>query len=99
MKPYESDYPNYPDIAAPLPWHGTRLSFLALFLIALFRVKTINLVELANHLHLNAIISHNNALGRLHDKKWAISINGLKNYFLNQRAIEKIVQERKDEIE
>lgn len=30
-----------------LKWHGARLSFLALFLIALLRVKTINLVELA----------------------------------------------------
>ena len=30
-----------------LDWHGARLNFLALFLIALLRVKTINLVELA----------------------------------------------------
>lgn len=30
-----------------LAWHGARLSFLAAFLIALFRVKTINLSELA----------------------------------------------------
>lgn len=30
-----------------LRWHGARLNFLALFLIALLRVKTINLVELA----------------------------------------------------
>lgn len=30
-----------------LGWHGARLSFLALFLIALLRVKTINLTELA----------------------------------------------------
>ena len=30
-----------------LGWHGARLSFLALFLIALLRVKTINLAELA----------------------------------------------------
>ncbi|MEO0685934.1 MAG: IS4 family transposase [Cyanobacteria bacterium J06649_11] len=30
-----------------LKWHGARLSFLALFLIALFRVKTVNLVELS----------------------------------------------------
>ncbi len=30
-----------------LGWHGARLSFLALFLISLFRVKTVNLVELA----------------------------------------------------
>ena len=28
-----------------LGWHGARLSFLALFIIALLRVKTINLVE------------------------------------------------------
>jgi len=30
-----------------LPWHGARLNFLALFLIALIRVKTINLAQLA----------------------------------------------------
>lgn len=30
-----------------LPWHGARLTFLAQFLIALFRVKTVNLAELA----------------------------------------------------
>lgn len=30
-----------------LGWHGARLSFLALFLIALLRVKTVNLAELA----------------------------------------------------
>ena len=30
-----------------LGWHGARLSFLALFIIALLRVKTINLTELA----------------------------------------------------
>jgi hypothetical protein len=30
-----------------LEWHGARLSFLSLFLIALLRVKTINLTELA----------------------------------------------------
>lgn len=30
-----------------LKWHGARLSFLALFLIALFRVKTVNLVDLS----------------------------------------------------
>ncbi|ELS04298.1 transposase family protein [Xenococcus sp. PCC 7305] len=31
-----------------LGWHGARLNFLALFIIALLRVKTINMVELAN---------------------------------------------------
>jgi hypothetical protein len=30
-----------------LSWHGARLNFLALFLIALIRVKTVNLAELA----------------------------------------------------
>ncbi|NEP67496.1 MULTISPECIES: IS4 family transposase [Moorena] len=30
-----------------LKWHGARLSFLALFLIALFRVKTVNFTQLA----------------------------------------------------
>ena len=30
-----------------LQWHGARLSFLALFLIALFRVKTVNLAQLS----------------------------------------------------
>jgi len=30
-----------------LGWHGVRLTFVALFLIALFRVKTVNLAELA----------------------------------------------------
>jgi hypothetical protein len=28
-------------------WHGARLSFLALFLLALLKVKTVNLSELA----------------------------------------------------
>jgi hypothetical protein len=30
-----------------LEWHGARLSFLALFIIALLRVKTVNLAEIA----------------------------------------------------
>jgi len=30
-----------------LGWHGARVSFLALFLVAVFRVKTVNLSELA----------------------------------------------------
>ena len=37
-----------------LGWHGARLSFLALFLIALLRVKTINLAELATGFRSNA---------------------------------------------
>ncbi|MGC8714873.1 MAG: IS4 family transposase, partial [Leptodesmis sp.] len=30
-----------------LGWHGARITFLAYFLVALFRVKTVNLAELA----------------------------------------------------
>lgn len=37
-----------------LGWHGARLNFLALFLVALLRVKTINLVELATGFRSNA---------------------------------------------
>jgi len=35
-------------------WHGARLSFLALFLIALLRVKTVNLAEIATGFRTNA---------------------------------------------
>jgi hypothetical protein len=37
-----------------LGWHGARLNFLALFLIALLRVKTVNMVELATGFRSNA---------------------------------------------
>ena len=37
-----------------LGWHGARLNFLALFLIALLRVKTVNLVEIATGFRSNA---------------------------------------------
>ena len=37
-----------------LGWHGARLGFLALFLIALLRVKTVNLVEIATGFRSNA---------------------------------------------
>jgi hypothetical protein len=40
-----------------LGWHGARLNFLALFLIALLRVKTINLAELATGFRSEAQIS------------------------------------------
>ena len=30
-----------------LDWHGARVAFLSLFLVALFRVKTVNLAEVA----------------------------------------------------
>ena len=37
-----------------LEWHGARLSFLALFLVALLRVKTVNLAEMATGFRTNA---------------------------------------------
>lgn len=33
-------------LQAQLPWHGARLSFLAMFLLALLKVKTVNLSQL-----------------------------------------------------
>ncbi len=37
-----------------LRWHGARLNFLALFLVAILRVKTVNLAELATSFRSNA---------------------------------------------
>lgn len=42
-----------------LEWHGARLSFLALFLIALLRVKTVNLTELATGFRNKAQVDSN----------------------------------------
>ncbi|MBD2099275.1 hypothetical protein H6F90_29870 [Trichocoleus sp. FACHB-591] len=48
---------------------------------------------------IDAIMAHNNLPDQLHGLKWAITINGLKNFSTNQRVIERIMQERKDEID
>jgi hypothetical protein len=48
---------------------------------------------------IDTIMQHNNLPNQLHDLKWAITINGLKNFSTNQRVIERIMQERKDEID
>lgn len=42
-----------------LPWHGARLMFLALFLQALFKVRTVNLAEIATALNPLAMTSSN----------------------------------------
>ncbi len=42
-----------------LPWHGARLNFLAMFFVALFKVKTVNLAEIATALNPNAKIGSN----------------------------------------
>lgn len=46
-------------LSSHLPWHGARLSFLAMFLIALLKVKTVNLTEIATALNPKAKISSN----------------------------------------
>ncbi|MBD2465619.1 hypothetical protein H6G89_32010 [Oscillatoria sp. FACHB-1407] len=48
---------------------------------------------------IDAIMAHNNQPDQLHDLKWEITINGLKTYTANQRVIERIVTERRDEID
>lgn len=45
MKSYILDYSTAADFAALTRWHGTRITFLALFLVALFRAKTVNFAE------------------------------------------------------
>ena len=48
-----------------LDWHGARINFLALFIIALIRVKTVNLVEIATGFIGNAqVTSHYKRLQR-----------------------------------
>ena len=52
-----------------LGWHGARISFLALFLLALLKVKTVNLKELAVGFEGNALIeSHYKRLQRFFSK-------------------------------
>ncbi len=48
---------------------------------------------------IDAIFQHNDQPGLSHDDKWAISINGLKNFSANQRAIERIIALRKTQID
>jgi hypothetical protein len=51
------------------------------------------------HTAIHAIIAHNNQPNQPHDLKWEITINGLKNYTANQRVIERIMGERRAEID
>lgn len=48
MKPYMNETSLLREtLRCYFPWHGARLSFPAQFLIALYRVKTVNLTEIA----------------------------------------------------
>lgn len=51
------------------------------------------------HQAIDAIFAHNNQPNLPHDLKWAITINGLKAFTTNQRAIERIITERQHEID
>ena len=46
-------------LSGHLAWHGARLSFLAMFLIGLLKVKTVNLTEIATALNPKAKVSSN----------------------------------------
>lgn len=48
---------------------------------------------------IDAIMAYNNAPDRLHDQKWAITINALKSYAQSQHTILRIMEERRTEIE
>jgi hypothetical protein len=47
---------------------------------------------------IDAIMRHNDESGQLHDLKWEITINGLKAFSTNQRVIERILEERRQEV-
>lgn len=51
------------------------------------------------HRAIDAIMAHNNQPDLIHDLKWAITINGLKSFHPNQRAIQRILESRRSEIE
>lgn len=47
---------------------------------------------------IDTIIAYNNAEGRLHDQKWAITINALKSWVKSQPKIVQALEARKEEI-
>jgi soluble cytochrome b562 len=47
---------------------------------------------------IDAIMAYNNAEGRLHDQKWAITINALKSWVKSQPKIMQALEARKEEI-
>lgn len=53
-------------LQAQLNWHGARISFLALFLLALLKVKTVNLSELCLGFGGKALLWSNKTVGQFH---------------------------------
>ncbi len=47
---------------------------------------------------IDAIVAYNNTPDRTHDDKWAITINGLKEFANSQHVIQSVLQQRHDEI-
>ena len=52
-------------LSTHLAWHGTRLSFLAMLFVALFKVKTVNLSQIATALNPKAKAGSNSGNGYL----------------------------------
>jgi Telomere resolvase len=50
------------------------------------------------HQAIEAIMAHNDTQGEVKDRKWAITINALKSYVNSQAKIQRILDERADEI-
>ena len=69
-----------------LGWHGARLSFLALFLIALIRVKTVNLAEIATVFRNNSKIDSNYKRLQRFFKKYEL------DYALIAKAVVKLME-------
>jgi hypothetical protein len=51
------------------------------------------------NLVIDAIFSYNNQPERLHDEKWAITINALKAFVKSQPKVMQVLESRKEEIE
>ncbi|HEY9846942.1 MAG TPA: protelomerase family protein [Candidatus Caenarcaniphilales bacterium] len=61
------------------------------------RMKTSQTEEMVNRA-IDAIIKHNSTPQLSHDRKWAITVNGLKAFVKSQRKIEQILTARHTEI-
>ncbi len=67
--------------------HGARLSFIALFLVALFRAKTVNLAELATVLGGNAAEEFNYKRMQGFFRSFDVNMNQIARMVMNSAAI------------
>ena len=68
-------------------WHGARLSFVAMFLIALFRAKTVNLAELATVWGGNATEDSNYKRMQRFFKSFEVNMDKIAQMVMNIAAI------------